>query len=87
MGRRRLLAAVGLGPSPGGRICVVKKGWFPDRWTFTVNEISAGVYEAVADDQQGGEIRHVGSDPDDLLGRCEREAAESTERGRGASAD
>jgi hypothetical protein len=24
----------------GGRICVVKKGWFPDRWTFRVDEIS-----------------------------------------------
>jgi hypothetical protein len=39
---------------------------------------SPGVYEAIADDHQGGQIRHVGPDDDALLGRCKHEAADLT---------
>jgi len=29
---------------------VARKSWDPERWTYQVREVSAGVYEAVADD-------------------------------------
>ena len=65
----------------------MKRPWNPDLWTFRTDEVSLGVYEAAADDQQGLEIRHVGGDPDELLERCKREAAELTERRRQAASE
>jgi hypothetical protein len=35
---------------------------------FQYDEISPGMYEVVADDQQGGAIRHVGPDPEAATG-------------------
>ena len=65
----------------------MKKPWSPDEWTFGVDEISPGLYEAIADDQQGGQIRHVGPDDEALHERCKQEAAELTQRRREAAAE
>jgi hypothetical protein len=64
---------------------VARKSWDPERWTYQVREVSAGVYEAVADDHQGDAIRHRGVDPDDLLDRCKRDAAAARKRRRDAA--
>jgi hypothetical protein len=64
----------------------VKKAWDPNRWKFTVDEVSNCVYEAIADDQQGSTIRRVGGDPDELLRTVEEEAVAITRRRREAAA-
>lgn len=64
---------------------VTQRTWFADRWSFSVDEVANGTFEAIADDQQGLQIRHSGPDPDQLLDRCRREAAELTQRRRDAS--
>ena len=46
----------------------------------SVEEISAGVYKAVADDHQGDKIRHAGFDPEELLERYKQDAREITQR-------
>jgi len=64
---------------------MAQKTWFADRWSFSVEEVANGTYEAVADDQQGLCIRHTGPDPDQLLDRCRRESSELTQRRRAAA--
>lgn len=61
-----------------------KRGWEPDRWRFSVEEVSPGVYRAEADDQQGGVLHRVRYDPDEALALVKRDAAELTERRRAA---
>jgi hypothetical protein len=65
----------------------VNKAWDPNRWKFSVDEISNLCWEAVADDQQGTQIRRVGyaGEPDALLQQVKDEAAEITSRRREAA--
>lgn len=63
----------------------VKKPWDPNCWTYTVDEVSNNVYEAVADDQQKTTIRRVGTDPDELLRLVKDEAAAVATRKREAA--
>ena len=46
----------------------------PD-WTFSVEEVSAGVYEVTAMDSVGRRVQAKGVDPDALLADCRRDAA------------
>jgi len=61
---------------------VAKKEWNADKWTFSVEEVSPGVYEAVADDHQGDSIRKVRSDEAEALDLLKQEVAQITERRR-----
>lgn len=63
------------------------KPWRADTWTYSVEEISAGVYAATADDGQGSLIREVGTDDEALLTRVKKAAANLTERRRAVAAD
>lgn len=45
-------------------------------WEFTVDEISAGVYEGSGVDKVGRSVRVRGQDPDELLRRCHEQAVE-----------
>jgi hypothetical protein len=73
--------------SHAAKLRPVKLPWYPELWSFVANEVSAGVYEAIADDGPGHRIRFVGTDPDELLKRVRREAAELTAARREAAAD
>lgn len=46
----------------------------PD-WAFTVDEVSAGVYEVTGTDSMGHRVQAKGMDPDILLAECRRDAA------------
>jgi hypothetical protein len=63
----------------------VTKPWDATRWTYTVDEVSNNMYEAVADDQQNTTIRRFGTDPDELLRPVKDEAAAITTRKREAA--
>lgn len=65
----------------------MKQPWRPDSWSYSVSEVSAGVYAAVADDGQGGQLREAGPDPDDALLRVKTAALHLTSRRRAAAAD
>jgi hypothetical protein len=45
---------------------VIKYSDFPE-WSFDVNEVSAGVYEATATDSQGRRVQSKGTDVDLLI--------------------
>lgn len=47
----------------------------PD-WQFTVDEVSAGVYEVVGVDLSGRSVSMHGQDPDELIRRCHEQAIE-----------
>jgi hypothetical protein len=44
-------------------------------WTFSVEEVSAGVYEVTGTDGLGHRVQAKGVDPDALLAECRRYAA------------
>ena len=63
----------------------VKKPWDPNRWTYTVEEVRNGLYEAAADDHQGSDIRRkawcaTDAEVEALLQGVKNEAAELTRR-------
>jgi hypothetical protein len=45
-------------------------------WSFSVEEVSAGVYRATGTDSAGRSVEESGTDPDATLERCKRVAAE-----------
>jgi hypothetical protein len=45
-------------------------------WSFEVKEISVGVWRACGSDRAGRKVEATGTDPDALLHRCTRDAAE-----------
>ena len=45
----------------------------PD-WDFRMEEVSAGVYEVKGADSQGRRVSAIGTDLDELIARCRREA-------------
>ena len=49
-------------------------------WEFTVDEVSAGVYEVFGVDEAGRSVRVYGQDPDELLRRCHEQAVEMISR-------
>jgi hypothetical protein len=63
----------------------MKKPWDPNRWTYSVDEVSNNMYEVVANDHQGTEIRRHAPDSDALLAAVKEEAAEITRRRREAA--
>ena len=65
---------------------MVKRRWRADLWKYSVREISAGVHEAFAGDQQGERLKHVGTDPDEVLDRCRADAEAITRRRRESAA-
>lgn len=71
------------------RVLGVKREWDPNRWVFTVGEVSNLCWEAVADDQQGTVIRRqrweTDRAPEALLQEVKDEAAEITRRRREAA--
>jgi hypothetical protein len=44
-----------------------------DGWNFSVEEISANVYQVTATDRQGRSVQITGTDPDLLLEDCRRD--------------
>lgn len=46
----------------------------PD-WAFSVDEVSAGVYEVTGTDSMGHRVQARGGDPDALLAECRLDAA------------
>lgn len=50
-----------------------------DGWTFTVDEVSMGVYEATGVDAAGHKVQRKGTDTDELL-RDVREDARELQR-------
>jgi hypothetical protein len=49
-------------------------------WSFSVDEVSAGVYRVKGIDSAGSTVETTGTDPDAALEKCKRAAAEMTER-------
>ena len=51
---------------------------FPDlpKWTFEMDEVSAGVYEVVGKDKSGRQVQSKGTDLEVLLQECRRKALE-----------
>ena len=49
-------------------------------WQFTVDEVSAGVYQVFGIDEAGRSVRVSGQDPDELLERCHAQAVEMMAR-------
>jgi hypothetical protein len=47
----------------------------PDRWTFSVDEISNGAWEGQGTDPDGHVVSRQGSDPDAVLRSCWAAAA------------
>jgi hypothetical protein len=39
-------------------------------WVFTIDEVSAGVYEVVGRSPRGRIVRKKGTDPDSLIAQC-----------------
>jgi hypothetical protein len=67
----------------------VKKPWNPNLWSYAVEEVRNGLYEARADDHQGTDLRRTAwcSTDDEvkaLLQGVKDEAAELTRRRREA---
>ena len=52
------------------------KTTFPElpAWTFSMDEVSAGVYEVVGSDERGRRISAKGTDLDAVLEECRAEA-------------
>ena len=51
---------------------------FPElpRWTFEIDEVSAGVFHVRGVDQAGRSVEASGTDPDTLLDECRESAAQ-----------
>ena len=62
------------------------KRLFPDlpRWSFHIEEKSAGVYEVIAHDERGRRFSRTDTDPEVVLERCHREAVELEPQSRNA---
>ena len=45
-----------------------------DQWSFSVEEVSAGVYRAKGVDDAGRTVECSGTDPDSALAECQRAA-------------
>lgn len=60
---------------------------FPDLpgWSFEINEVSAGVYEVIANDRHGRRFSDKDTDPDTLLEKCRQQARELVQRARSAT--
>jgi hypothetical protein len=43
-------------------------------WVFTVDEVSAGVFEVVGCDPSGRTVSRKGTDPEELIARCKEDA-------------
>jgi hypothetical protein len=56
-------------------------------WTFSVEEVSAGVYEVAGRDGLGHRVTAKGVDPDALLAECRRDAARLVSQVAGRSRD
>jgi hypothetical protein len=56
------------------------KRTYPDlpMWVFNIDEVSAGVYEVIARDDQGYEISEKGIDVADAIENCKQRARELT---------
>jgi hypothetical protein len=68
----------------------VRKPWEPKRWSYTVEEIRNGLYEATADYHQGTDLRRkawcaTDGEVEALLQRVKDEADEITRRRREAA--
>jgi hypothetical protein len=50
-------------------------------WSFLIEEVSAGVYEATAEDAAGHRVQTRGTDPEALLASCHFNAGTLAERG------
>lgn len=53
------------------------KRTFPDLpgWSFDIDEVSAGVYQVIATDEEGRGFTKVGIDPEMLIAECQSEAS------------
>ena len=49
-------------------------------WRFTIDEISAGVYQVLGVDETRRSVQLQGQDPDELLRRCHAQAIAMTSR-------
>ena len=47
-----------------------------ENWSFTIDEVSAGVYRVYGSDPSGRSVEADGTDPDALLEQCRVAAAE-----------
>ena len=54
-------------------------------WQFEIDEVSAGVYEVVGNDDHGHRVFAQGTDPDSLLAQCRSDAARLTPTSRSGS--
>jgi hypothetical protein len=63
------------------------KKLFPDLpgWSFDIDEVSTGVYEVVASDKHGRRFSSKDTDPEVLLERCRKQAAELVQQTRSAT--
>jgi hypothetical protein len=61
-------------PPTGGTTAMNKAFVELPGWTFQIDEVSAGVYEAIGTDGFGHRVVAEGLDPDELLREC-RESA------------
>jgi hypothetical protein len=50
-------------------------------WSFLIEEVSAGMYEATAEDAAGHRVQTRGTDPEALLASCHFNAGTLAERG------
>jgi hypothetical protein len=46
----------------------------PVSWYFHVEEVSAGVYQVTGTDQAGRRVEMTGTEPEQLLSECRRQA-------------
>lgn len=44
-------------------------------WSFDIDEVSAGVYQVVAANEEGGRVTKTGIDPEILIAECRSEAS------------
>jgi len=45
-----------------------------DGWNFLVEEVSAGVYRVEGHDAKGRSVERTGTDPEEILESCRRDA-------------
>ena len=43
-------------------------------WSFDIDEVSAGVYQVIATDEEGRRITKIGIEPEMLIAECRSEA-------------
>jgi len=51
-------------------------------WEFQMEEVSAGVYEVKGSDAEGRRVSAIGTDLDELIAKCRRDAANQSAESR-----